>query len=145
MKKIVLAALILACSFRALADDPTVNEKVLAAFNKTFKDVQEVRWTENNFSYEVKFKQEEVISKVIYDKEGNILRTLRYYGEQQLPIMVLAKIKTRYSDKKVHCVVEESSDEGTYYHITLEDEKNWLDIKADSYGSLSVENKFKKG
>lgn len=142
MKKILLAAFVIACSFSVRADEP--NEKVLDAFNKTFRGAQEISWSENNYTYEVRFKQNEVVSRVTYDKQGNIVRTLRYYYEQQLPMLVLSKVKNRFPSKKVFGVTEESFDETTIYHIVLEDEKSWMDVTSDSYGSLTVEKKYKK-
>jgi hypothetical protein len=142
MKRILLAAIVFVSSFSAMADDPS--EKVLEAFNKTFPNVKEVAWTENEQSYEVKFKQNEVLSKITYDRNGNILKTLRYYYEQNLPLLVLSKVKSRFNDKKVFGVTEESSEEGTYYHIILEDEKHWINITADSYGGIKVDKKFNK-
>lgn len=142
MKKILLAVVVFALSFRAMADDPS--EKVLNAFHKTFPNVKEVAWTENEQSYEVKFKQNEILSKVTYDKEGTIIKTLRYYYEQNLPLLVLSKVKSRFNDKKIFGVTEESSDEGTFYHIILEDEKHWVNITADSYGSIKVDKKYNK-
>ena len=142
MKKIFLAALVFVSSFSAMANDP--NEKVLEAFHKTFPHVKDVAWVENEHSYEVKFKQNEILSKVTYDKEGNILRTLRYYYEQNLPLLVLSKVKSKFSDKKIFGITEESSDAGTFYHIILEDAKNWINITADSYGAITVDKKFKK-
>lgn len=143
MKKILLAAaIVFAFGFRAMADDPT--EKVLNAFHKTFPNVKEVAWTENEQSYEVKFRQNEVLSKVTYDKDGNIVKTLRYYYEQNLPLLVLSKVKSRFNDKKIFGVTEESSDDGTLYHIILEDAKHWINITADSYGSIKVDKKYNK-
>lgn len=142
MKKILLAAIFFASGFRAMADDP--NQKVLDAFNKTFPNVKEVAWTENEHSYEVKFKQNEILFRVTYDKDGNILKTLRYYYEQNLPLLVLSKVKSKFKNKKIYEVTEESSEEGTYYHIILEDEKHWINITADSYGSIKVDKKFNK-
>ncbi len=143
MKKILLsAAIVFSFSFSAMADDP--GQKVLDAFNKTFPDVKDVAWTESEQSYEVKFKQNEILSKVTYDKNGNILKTLRYYYEQNLPLLVLSKVKNKFNDKKIYGVTEESSDEGTFYHIILEDEKHWINITADSYGGIKVDKKFNK-
>lgn len=142
MKKILLAAFVFAISFSAMADGPT--EKVLDAFNKTFPNVKEVAWTENDHSYEVKFKQNQILSKITYDQDGNILKTLRYYYEQDLPLLVLSKVKNKFSDKKIFGVTEESTDEGTYYHIILEDEKHWINITADSFGSIKVDQKYNK-
>lgn len=145
MKKIVLAALILGCSFRVLADDPTVDVKVLTAFNKTFQHAKDVSWTVHTNSFEVKFRQDEITSRVTYDKEGNIIKTYRYYrDEDKLPLMVMAKLKARFADKTLYGVVEESSEAGITYHITLEDEKHWLDVQADPYGTIYINKKLKK-
>jgi hypothetical protein len=146
MKKIIFAALVLCSSFAVqAAEEPIVNEKVLNAFNKTFAQARNISWSEAEHSYEVKFMQNETSSRITYDKEGNIIKTFRYYkDEDQLPIMVLARLKNRFTDKKVYGVVEVSSDEGTFYHITLEDAKNWVEVKADTYGELVVQKKFRK-
>ena len=143
MKKILLAVFVVACSFRALADGP--NEKVLNAFNKTFQNAQDVSWSENPNSYEVKFKQNEIMSRVTYDKDGNIVRSLRYYYEQQLPILVLTKVRTKFPNEKIFGVTEESSDEGTFYHIVLENEKNWINITTDNDGIVIERKKYDKG
>jgi hypothetical protein len=144
MKKILFAVLITVSSLQVFASDPIVNEKVLNAFNKTFQNAKNVSWTSSEFTFEVRFEQNKITSKITYDRNGNITKSLRYYSEEQLPIIVLTKLKTRFPDKSVFGVVEESSEDGTFYHITLEDEKNWLDVKSDIYGSLSIEKKFKK-
>ena len=143
MKKIFLAAFISACTLTVFASDP-VDAKVLEAFNKAFKNAQNVSWSTSEYTYEVRFDQNKVTAKITYDKAGNILRTLRYYTEEKLPLMVITKVKEKYNDKKIFGVVEVSSQDGTFYHITLEDAKNWTMIKADSYGYLTVEKKFKK-
>lgn len=144
MKQIFLALIIVASSLSLYAADPTVNEKVLDAFNKTFQNVKDVSWSEMPDSYQVKFTQDQMTYRVTYDKNGSIVKTLRYYQENQLPILVLTSIKNKYSDKNIYGVVEESSEEGTYYHITLEDKKNWIQVRSDVSGSLIIENKFKK-
>lgn len=145
MKKIIFAAAILICSFVSFAKDPGVSEKVLQAFNKTFQDAKDVTWTENTNSYEVTFKQYDIQVRVNYDRDGNIMHTLRYYSEEQLPLMVLSKIKTKFSDMKIFGVTEIASEEGTYFHVVLEDEKNWVEVKSDVFGALSIQKKMKKG
>lgn len=145
MKKIILAVFTLACSVYAIASDPGVDEKVLAAFNKTFQQAKDVTWTESGDNYQVKFTQNDIASRVYYDREGNILKTFRYYEEQGLPLLILSKIKSKFSDCKIHGVVEISSEIGTYYYITIHNSTHWMEIKSDSYGSMSREKKFKKG
>ena len=59
--------------------------------------------------------------------------------------MVLSKIKTKYSDKKIFGVTEEATENGINFHVILEDEKSWLQINSDVYGSFSQIKKMKKG
>jgi hypothetical protein len=144
MKKIILAAFALVSSFAVFANDPGVNEKVLEAFNKTFQQAQDVSWSTSGENYQVKFTQNAIASRVYYDKEGNILKTYRYYKEESLPLLIISKVRSRYSEKSIHGVTEVSSENGTYYYIMLEDKTHWMEVKSDSYGSLKVEKKFKK-
>ena len=145
MKKTLIAAIIFGSSFSLSAAPTDVNQKVLQAFNKTFINVKDVKWSEYQNFYEVKFRQNEILTRVTYDPDGRMISTLRYYNEEQLPMLVLARVKERFSKQKVYGVTEESSEEGTYYHITLEDEKHWIAVKANIYGDLSIENKYRKG
>ena len=118
---------------------------MLSAFNKTFSDATEVVWTESSNSFEASFKQRQIQTRVYYDLEGNIIKTLRYYGEENLPLIVLSKIKTRYADKKVFGVTEEASQDGIIFHVVLEDAKSWLQINADVFGTIMQTKKMKKG
>jgi len=123
---------------------PEISEKVLKAFKETFSNAEQVIWDEYDTYYSVKFKQTAIDTRVKYNKNGEIMETTRYYLEQNLPPFILAKVKKRYADKKVFGVTEISSDSELAYYIVLEDEKTWLTIKADAYGSLQVHEKLKK-
>lgn len=145
MKKIILSIAIALFSVIAFAAAPvTVSEKALSAFNQSFKDAKEVVWSEYENFYEVKFMHNTVRSWISYDKEGNVLRSRRYYNEDMLPLFIKAKINKRYSNKKIYGITELASDAEVAYYIILEDDKNWLTIKADSYGNMSTYEKFKK-
>jgi hypothetical protein len=145
MKKIMLAAVALLFAVAGYAaNPPEVTENVLNAFKQTFYDPKEIKWYENDYGYEVHFKCDNVQSKVWYDKEGNIITTNRYYGEQNLHPFILGKIKKKYADKKVFGITEITNDSGLNYYVTLEDEKSWLTLKADALGHLEVYEKLKK-
>lgn len=145
MKKIILSITAALFSLFTFATDPlAVNEKVLTAFNKSFKDAKEVVWSEYENFYEVKFTHNTVQAMISYDQEGNILKSRRYYFEDMLPLLIKGKINKRYSDKKIYGVTELASDAEVAYYIILEDEKTWLTIKSDSYGNMTTYQKFKK-
>jgi hypothetical protein len=121
-----------------------VTEKVLTAFETSFKDAKQVSWDQHNDLYEVKFTHNDINSRITYDGEGNILRTTRYYSEAQLPLFVRAKMKEKFSTKKVFGVTEVSSQDELAYYIVLEDAKSWTTIKCDSFGNTSLVKKLRK-
>jgi len=145
MKKIILSAATLLCAVLMFAGTlPEVNEKVLKAFESTFKNVTDVAWQEFDDHYQVSFKQSAIISRANYDKDGNLLSTRRYYSGDQLPPNILAKLKNKYAEKKIFGVTEISTEESIEYTIVLEDERKWYFISADASGSLWLDKKYNK-
>jgi hypothetical protein len=143
MKKLIYLAVLLT-GLSAAATPPEISEKVLKAFKETFGTPENVTWKEMDNSVQANFKLSEVQVRAIYDNEGNLLETVRYYGEQTLPPNILSKLKKKYSGKEVFGVTEISSDQDLAYHITLKDEKNWYTIKSDPYANFQQTAKFKR-
>jgi hypothetical protein len=144
MKKLIILTCLFAALSATASNPPEVNEKVLKAFGETFMKATDVVWHEVQNLYEASFKQSEIISRAIYDQDGNLLRTTRYYSQENLPINILTKLQKRYAGKSVYGVTELSSEDQVSYHITMQDEKNWYIIKADNWGGLELEKKYRK-
>ncbi len=144
MKKLAILIVLFVSLGAAATTPPEINEKVLKAFKETFIKATDVIWHEVDNVYEANFKQAEITTKAIYDTEGNLLRTTRYYSEESLPIHILTKLKKKYSDKSVFGVTEISENDDVSYYISLQDEKNWYVVKSDSWGSLELNKKFRK-
>ena len=145
MKKLIFALTMLLGSATIFAvTPPEVNEKVLKAFQETFKNPKDVNWHEYENYYEVDFKQDEIKTQVRYDSEGNITGTTRYYFENQLPPHILSNIKKKYPQRSVYGVTEIYAENDLQYYITMEDEKNWYTVKSNPVGNLEQTEKFKK-
>ncbi len=145
MKKLIFALTMLLGSATIFAvTPPEVNEKVLKAFQETFKNPKDVNWHEYENYYEVDFKQDEIKTQVRYDSEGNITGTTRYYFENQLPPHILSNIKKKYPQRSVYGVTEIYTENDLQYYITMEDEKNWYTVKSNPLGNLEQTEKFKK-
>ncbi len=145
MKKLIFALAMLLGSATIFAiTPPEVNEKVLKAFQETFKNPKDVNWHEYENYYEVDFKQDEIKTQVRYDSEGNITGTTRYYFENQLPPHILSNIKKKYPQRSVYGVTEIYAENDLQYYITMEDEKNWYTVKSNPVGNLEQTEKFKK-
>ena len=144
MKKLIIFTCLFAALSATASNPPEVSEKVLKAFSETFMKATDIVWHEVRNLYEASFKQSEIISRAIYDKNGNLLRTTRYYSQENLPINILTKLQKRFAGKSVYGVTELSTEDQVSYHITMQDEKNWYIIKADNWGSLELEQKYRK-
>jgi len=144
MKKLIILTCLFAAFCAKASSPPEVTEKVLKAFSETFMKATDVVWHEVKNYYEASFKQSEIISRAVYDQDGNLVRTTRYYSQENLPINILTKIQKRYAGKSIYGITELSSEDQVSYHITLQDEKNWYIIKADNWGSLELEQKYRK-
>ena len=144
MKKLIIVTCLFAAFSAKASNPPEVTEKVLKAFNETFMKATDVVWHEVKNFYEASFKQSEIISRAIYDQDGNLVRTTRYYSQENIPINILTKLQKRFAGKTVYGVTELSMEDQVSYHITMQDDKNWYIIKADNWGSLELEQKYKK-
>ena len=146
MKRIIFVTLLFAgiASGAAGPIKASPNEKVLKAFHETFIYAEKVVWHDYENQYQAYFWQNEINVRVWYDEDGNLLETIRYYFEKQLPPNILAKLKKRYSDKEVFGVTEITSEEEVSYYISLKDDKNWYTIKSDPYGNLQQTEKYKR-
>lgn len=144
MKQVFYLAVMLISLSVSAATPPDVNQKVLKAFNTTFINAEDVTWKEMENSVQANFKLSQIQVRASYDHDGNLLETVRYYGEQNLPPNILDKLKKRYTGKTVFGITEISSDNEVSYHISLKDEKFWYTVKSDPYGSLQQTDKFKR-
>ena len=146
MKKNLLTVAFIAgfLCFGIISVKANVNEKVLQSFHAVFEKASNVKWVEYSDHYYVSFNQNEVIVRANYDMAGNLLNSIRYYKEQQLPLNILCKIKKSYSSTAIDNVTEVSNQDGIVYFIMLQDDKNWIKIKSDETGTFEVVDKFKK-
>lgn len=144
MKKIIFSLLVFAVINARAATPPEVNEKILKAFKETFTYAEDVVWQKNDNHYQVNFWQGEINIRARYDEQGNLLGTIRYYYEKQLPPTIVSEIKRRYKGKTIFCVTEVATEEAINYYVTLRDDKKWYIIKSDVLGNLQLTDKFKR-
>jgi hypothetical protein len=143
MKKILLTLVVTAAISLSFANPP-VNEKVLGIFSKVFPAVENAKWYEYENYYEAYFDKDDIKCRVRFDLDGKILSTIRYYGEKTVCPFLKAKVSQKFPGKKIFGVTEVNSDYELSYNFVLEDEKNWVHVKADGTGQMEVTDKFKK-
>ena len=151
MKKLFIILSAMLMSFSLIARDPGgIDEKLLHSFSTNFPTAEQVHWYEMPKAYVVNFVVGGIRSRVIYLKNGKVSEFTRYYLEGNLPFLVRSKVKEAYPDKSIFGVIEVTtvSDGGNnstvVYYVKLESDKNWLTVKSDTEGNLSVVEKYRK-
>jgi hypothetical protein len=126
------------------ADEFTISEKMLQAFQQTFPDAKQVKWVEEPNGYQVSFRQSDILTKVEYDKEAHFVSSLRYYTEKNLPVTIICQLQKKYAGKQVWGVTELSTETSTEYYVKLVDDQNWYTIRSDADGNMQVVEKYRK-
>ena len=117
---------------------------MLLAFQQTFPDAKQVKWVEDPNGYQVSFRQSDILTKVVYDKDAHFVSSLRYYTEKNLPVTIICQLQKRYSGQKVWGVTELSTETSTQYYVKLVDDQNWYTIRSDADGNMQMVEKYQK-
>lgn len=147
MKKIIFVCLAAFISTTSVFAAPAslVTEKVLKVFHDAFPEVTQPTWYNFDNYYEVYFTNADNSScRIDYNPDGIVLKTLRYYGSQNLAPAIRAKVNEKYPGKKIFGITEVSTSDILTYHIVLEDSKYWLTVQSDATGNISLEKKLVK-
>ena len=148
MKNLILsAAVLLPIGYNAVASPvtPVVNEKAQKTFITNFKDAADVTWSNAGNHYEAYFENAGIRTRVTIDAKGNLLQTIRYYGENNLPANVLYAIKNDYKGKEVYGVTEVTNKNGTHYRVVLKDSKHYTHINANQAGDTEWVARYTRG
>jgi hypothetical protein len=144
-RTLLVAACLLTLSVGTFAEQHlTISDKLLTAFQRTFPDAIQVKWVEQPTGYMVSFKQNDIQTKVLYDKDGNFVGSFRYYLEKNLPVTVIYRLQKDYAGKSVFGVTEITNENGVQYYIKMQDDKYWYTILSDASGNLEKIEKYKK-
>ena len=131
-------------SFGFINPDINISPKVLDAFNQYFNNVKNIKWFSGENTYMVSFEQNNIRTRIDYDKEGNFLSSVRYYSENNLPFNILLKIKEKYKGKTIKIVTEVINQGSILYSINVEDEDTIYVIESDSDAYTHLVKKYKK-
>lgn len=142
MKIFFIAALLFAGI--AASAGTTPNEKVLKAFKETFANAEKVVWNDVGDQFQANFWENSINVRAKYDDDGNLVETIRYYYEKNLPPLIQTKLKKKYPSRKVFGVTELSTQDAVNYYISMNDEKNWYTVQSDAVGNMEQTDKYKR-
>jgi len=142
VKRIVLIASMILCAQLSLFAAP--NEALLRLFNRMFPEAQYIRWTEDGAFDVVCFVQDDSQYRIWYDKQGTLVYSLRYCGENELPLTVLRSVKKKYRDRHIEGVTEITNKAGVSYELLLSDDSKWYAVISTASGNVALKYSLKK-
>jgi hypothetical protein len=142
--------LLVTCSFLTVSagvfanENFTISDKLLHVFRQAFPDARQVKWLEEPDGYEVSFRQNDILTKVVYDKDAQFISSLRFYTEKNLPVTIIYRLHKKYPGKTVWGVTELSTEFSTEYDVILVDDRKWYRVHSDAEGNMQTIEKYNK-
>ncbi len=121
----------------------TANDRAISKFGKFFPNASSESWTKTNNGFAVRFTSNNMQQLVFLTKRGNVVASIKYYSEKQLPSDVRMAIRYAYPDFSIKSVREVNAANSTAYLITIEDATSWKTIRIVN-GETDVYEEYKK-
>lgn len=118
--------------------DRSLSEKLLRTFRESFPVANGLSWRENLHSYTVDFQENNVHIHIVYAKNGDFFRSMRYYSGEDLPYYLQTVIQKKYPNKKIFGVVEMADGRGVSYLLKARDGKILTTIRMANEGTLEL-------
>lgn len=121
-----------------------ITPAAIKAFSRTFNNAQEVTWTASNDLSKVSFQINGQYATAFYSGTGEMVAITRNISPLQLPVMLLATIKSEYTAQWISELIEVSDETGTHYYVTLEDADQKVTLKSNGIAAWSTFQKVRK-
>ena len=145
MKPLFILLTVLSSYFAQAANTPEkVSPAAIRSFTTTFSQAQSVTWSVTDDLYKVSFHVAGRYAYAYYDENGLMIAVTRNLSPTELPMVLLANIKQKYSQYWVSELVEVSNESGTHYYVTLEDANTKLTLKSSGTTAWSRYKKCDK-
>ena len=121
----------------------SVSTKAVKNFTKTFKNADNVGWFVIKDGFLAEFKQDEIKTKVYYDRKGRWIGNIRFYTEDKLPRDIRHLVKSHYYDFNIYYVQEVTVGNATVYLVKIEDKTSLKTIRVQD-GEMPEAEAFTK-
>jgi len=126
-----------------------MNSKALRNFSKSFKEAGNASWSQTEDGFKAEFMDQDVKTKVFYDRKGRLVASVKSYSEDNLPKEVRHLVKSNYYDYNIFHVQEVTAGNKTAYLVKIEDKTSIKTIRVtdnqmDEYMAFNKVNSAKR-
>lgn len=123
---------------------PGIPERIQNLFHQEFPGIENPVFFQDGDTYTVYFKKDNNSSeRVYYDLDAEMIKTVKYYSENELIPFICEKVNRKYKGKRIMGVTEVLSATAHFYQIILQGDKTWYVIKSDTKGSMKIQKRWK--
>ena len=120
-----------------------VSQRALAAFTKSFPGATDAKWFRAGKMYGVNFVESEKPHKSLYNVKGNLIYSLCFGSEKDLPRDVRKTVKTEYIDCNITQAVEVHENDRHVWLVNLDDANNLITAGVED-GSIAELSRYAK-
>ena len=120
-----------------------VSEKALIAFSKSFPDATNAKCSRFEKKYGVDFIKNEKQHKCLYNVKGNLIYSLSYGSEKDLPRDIRREVKREYIDYDITQAIEANEDNRDVWIVNLDDANSFITVAVEN-GSIEELSHYKK-
>jgi hypothetical protein len=125
----------------AFSRDQYPNPSVLQAFQTDFKHATNVEWQERRDFVKVNFIFNGSRVEAYYELDGELIGTARTILFDQLPVVSLKEIETRFPGSAFYDLTEYDKRGEIFYMLTVEQGSKKLTVRVFPSGDVTVEKK----
>ncbi len=132
-----LFGLIVACSPDSEGtDSSSVPAPVKEAFERSNKEVKDMKWYMKGEKYEAVYKENGLERAVVYDASGNMVMSEVEILEEDLPLIIRTYLSESYEGSPILEVEKITNGEGVFYDIDLKADEGNKELIFDEEGNL---------
>ena len=139
MKTIVMLgflSLVSSTLFAQVQKEATIPADVIDAFSMLYPKAKDVTWKLIEKDFEASFVQNEKGVSLVFDQSGNLLMVKNKIDHTELPVPVIAKLKTEYPDWSARKTFHMNSTGMSSYEVELEEGGEKINLRCSRQGDL---------
>jgi hypothetical protein len=117
--------------------------KSARTFLQMFGDAKNEKWYPLPGGSLARFDEQGIAYRVVFNKKGNWVYTLKQYTEKELPAEIRARIKSTYYDYPIGWVKEVNQLQSIVYLIHIENDQEWKTIRVADGETEVAEHYYK--
>ena len=125
------------------AENINVNTKVLGAFVKSFENATNLNWSKVGKNFLATFRIAGKERRALFTKKGNLIYSIVYGTEADLPAETRKLVKSVYIDHTIASAIEVKEDDKTIWVIRLEDATSLIFVRIEN-GEMEQTKHYQK-